>query len=111
VTWSNLDGTTPLQMELDANGDPDLASQAGPTESLTATGTPLMFGLWTTTAWQIGPYHQPTAPGTASVDAVLTIQAFDTSVFSPATGDPWPWAVGLDLDAPSAQSSPCPVRP
>ena len=99
VTWSSLDGT-PLQMELDANGDPDLASRAGTTESLTATGAPLMSGLWTTTATRIGPYHEPITPGTASLDAVLTTQAFDTSVVSPATGDPWLWAVGLDFDAP-----------
>ena len=99
VTWSSLDGT-PLQMELDANGDPDLASQAGTTESLTATGAPLMSGLWTTTATRIGPYHEPITPGTAYLDAVLTTQAFDTSVVSPTTGDPWLWAVGLDFDAP-----------
>jgi hypothetical protein len=100
VTWSNLDGTTPLQMELAASGDPDLASGAGVTESLTATGAPLMSGLWATDAWLIGPFHDPVAPGTASLDAVLTTQAFDTSVSAPTTGDPWLWSVGLDFDAP-----------
>lgn len=100
VTWSSLDGTTPLQAELDAGVDPEYASGAGVTESVTAAGSPLTSGLWETSAYLIGPYHEPITPGSASLDAVVTTRAFDTSVFSPATGDPWQWAVGLDFDAP-----------
>jgi hypothetical protein len=100
VTVSSLDGTTPIQVELNALGDPEYASGAGVTESLTATGTPLTSGLWGTSGTLIGPYHQPAPPDAVSIDAAVTTQAFDTSVSSPATGDPWLWAIGLDFDAP-----------
>ena len=99
VTWSSLDGT-PLQMELTRTAIRPSPRAPAPQKASPPTGAPLMSGLWATAATRIGPYHEPIAPGTANLDAVLTTQAFDTSVVSPTTGDPWLWAVGLDFDAP-----------
>jgi Subtilase family/Peptidase inhibitor I9 len=99
-------GSRPVQFDSMAPlGDPDLASTAGTTASLSYSADPVSQGVWVLLPAQVGPFATAPTPEPATASMTATTRAFDPAVTS-STGDLWLGA----LD-PSTSATPVTVAP
>jgi hypothetical protein len=99
-------GPRPVQFDSEAPlGDPDLASTAGKTASLSYSADPVSQGVWAMFPSQVGPYTTAPTPEPVTASMTATTRAFDPAVTS-STGDFWLGA----LD-PSSSVTPVTVAP
>jgi hypothetical protein len=83
-------GSTPIQIDSGTDwGDPEVASNAGSTVSVTLDGNPLTQSFWGVDPNTVGPFGNTAAPNeTASTTMSVATAPFDSAVTS-QTGDLW----------------------